>query len=622
MKSVLDDLEALEQLIVQDSFEKGIVRIGAEQELNFVDKHWRPAPIGHKVLEDIGEDYLTTEYGKYNLEINMPPYELNGKCLSLMHNNIKEKLTVVAQAAKARGARIVLCGILPSIRRRDITLDSLTPEPRYEALLKVATDEGNGTYQFYIKGIDELYSANNPLAFGTTMTSMQVHLQVSADDIVRKFNWAQALAAPQLACATNSPLLMNKRLWHETRIALFEQSTDTRYRKLEKSEHVPRVNLGTGWANENIIELFREDVALHPPYLYTEVDEIATDVIKEGKTPSLSALCFHHGTVYQWNRACYGVADGVPHLRIENRVLPSGPSLPDEMANVAFWIGAVQGITSNYHNIHQEMDFNDIKENFLKAAQHGLHSQFRWIDGEYVSAKELILDELLPIARGGLEQAGVDEEDIATYLRIIEERTSTGKTGSQWILDSFNRISKTHTVSEASIAVTAGLSYRAEEGKPVHEWNFPEMSEGDSWIDRYPTVGSLMVTEIYTVREDDLIDLAANIMGWKKVGSIPVLNKEEELVGIINKSTLLDHFMQNKNEEHVLASQIMISELTTAESETSLGEALDIMIDQNLNCLPVITEDGHLAGMITETDILRVSKQLYNELLNTKEDEK
>src|SRR5262249_24918575 len=149
-------------------------------------------------------------------------------------------------------------------------------------------------------------------------TSFQVHYQVSAEEFVQLYNIAQAVTAPVLAAATNAPLLFGRRLWRETRIPLFQQAVDTRGASHHMRERSPRVSFGTRWVEQSVVELFQEDLARFRVLLGAALQEDSLVMLQKGQMPSLQALRIHNGTVYRWNRACFGFNDGKPHLRIEN----------------------------------------------------------------------------------------------------------------------------------------------------------------------------------------------------------------------------------------------------------------------------------------------------------------
>ncbi len=615
MSHLLNDVEIFEQMLTSDIFEKGVQRIGAEQEMVFVDEAYRPAFIGPEINAALHKDFITTEYARFNIEVNADPMPFSGKCLSGMKKNLSDKIALIIEEAKKYKAEVLFTGILPTIRKADTTQDSITPEPRYNALLENVNAQRGKHYEFNIKGLDELINRDNPSTFGGCMTSLQIHLQVDVDNIINQYNWAQLIAAPTLACATYSPLFLGKRLWHETRIALLKQTTDTRKPYSNTKNEEARVSFGNAWIKDSIVEVYHDDIATYKAFITKEMQENPKEVLDAGQVPKLEALSFHNGTVYRWNRICYGCTEGKPHLRIENRVLPAGPTLEDEIANAAFWLGLMNGMPERYKNLQQKMPFDEVKNNFLKAARLGIEVQFQWLDGQMISAQDLILNELLPIAQAGLEAAQVDTEEANHYLHIIEQRTRTGHTGSRWMLNSYNRLIANSTPDETMIAITAGMLERQKQGDPVHCWTLADAQEAGSWRNRFWHVEQVMTSTLYTVEEDDIVDFATHIMTWKNIGHIPV-EKDGKLTGLITKDAIISYAAshQGKDMSQMAVKEIMITDLITATPDMKILEAIELIIINNISCLPVV-EAGKLAGIVTEHDFVRISHHLYQELL-------
>ncbi|HEX9885862.1 MAG TPA: hypothetical protein VGA70_05215, partial [Longimicrobiales bacterium] len=337
-KALLRDLQALEQMLRQGMIESGVRRIGLEQEMFLVGEDWRPSPVAVEVLELLGDDApFTTELARFNLEMNVDPQVLVGPCFRTLEREIGVLLDRVRTAASEVGARVCLTGILPTLAKSDLDMDNITPRHRYFALNEALNRmRGGESYRLRIEGTDELNIEHDSVMLEACNTSCQVHLQVSADEFARFYNVAQVVAAPVLASAVNSPLLFGKRLWAETRIALFQQSIDTRGASIDYREVAPRVRFGEGWVRQTVTELFREDIARFRVLLSAPVEGDSVEALARGEIPGLMALQLHNSTVYRWNRPCYGISDGKPHLRIECRVLPSGPTVRDEVANAAF----------------------------------------------------------------------------------------------------------------------------------------------------------------------------------------------------------------------------------------------------------------------------------------------
>jgi CBS domain-containing protein len=621
---IYQDIKALELIIENDKFEKGITRIGAEQEIALIDSSFRPVNTAQDILGVLRNDHkITNELPLFNLEVNLSPLELTGNCLSAMEDELKTELRKIYDAAKKFKSKPVLVGILPTIRQSDLTMDNMTPNPRYFALNKVLTEMRGSEYDFRIQGTDELITKLDSIMFECCNTSFQVHYQVSADDFISAYNWAQVVAAPALAVATNSPLLLGKRLWRETRIAIFQQSTDTRRNLGFLREQEARVYFGTDWARNSVTDIFKEDVARHPVLIASDIQRDSVDMVRNDEVPVLKALRLHNGTVYKWNRPCYGIHNGIPHLRIENRVLPSGPSVIDEIANAAFWIGMMHGMPDEYRNISEKFEFDQARTNFYKVAQMGMGTAFRWIDGKTYNAQDLVLREMLPIAREGLKKARVDADDISTYLDIIEERTTTGNTGSQWILDSFNTLKREGTQDEAVVALTAGMVRRQRKNIPVHRWDAADIDEAGSWVNRYWRIDQIMSVNLYTAREDDLIDRIPNLMSWKDISYVPVENEDNQIIGLVTYSELISYYATHTTEEHALTTvrDIMITDPVCIDAETLTIEAINIMRRRKIGCLPIIRGNNVLVGIVTKEDFVNVADHFLQEYWSEKKSE-
>ncbi|MDH3746163.1 MAG: CBS domain-containing protein, partial [Acidobacteriota bacterium] len=426
-----------------------------------------------------------------------------------------------------------------------------------------------------------------------------------------------AIAAPVLAAATNSPMLFAKQLWRETRIALFQQSIDTRSLTGPLRESTPRVSFGRAWIKQSALEIFQEDLARFKVIMTREVTEDPFECLQRGIAPQLQALRLHNGTVYRWNRPCYGISDGKPHLRIENRVLPAGPTPLDEIANAAFWFGLLRGIDEAHDDITRVMDFEAAHENFIKAARLGMAAHLDWPGRRNVPVQELILEELLPLARVGLGKIGVDDSDIDRYLEVIEERTRSLKTGSRWIVDSFDSMRRSTEPSKALAAIVAGTIERQLEGAPVHTWSLAELHEAGDHRNHYERVEHFMTRDLFTVHEDDLVDVAAYVMDWKHIRHVPVEDNKNRLVGLITHRSLLRLSTASTpgSATTTPVSEIMRANVITARPETTTLDAMRRMRTNGISCLPVVQDDNHLVGIVTERDFMRIAIQLLEDYL-------
>ncbi len=629
MKYVLKDLRALDRMLDEgDWFETDPIRIGAEQELCLVDQQAKAWPRSMEILDKLHADdggSYTTEFAKFNLEINLKPLEFHGDCLSRMEENLQHKVDAVRKEAEELGGDIVLTGILPTIRKMDVDLKNLTPLQRYRALCQAITKLRSEDFDLRIQGMDELLMKFDSPLLEACNTGFQVHLQVGPDEFVPKYNIAQLITAPVLASTVGSPILFGKRLWNETRIALFQQSVDTRTVGDHLRESSPRVTFGNEWVDQSILEIFQEDTARYRVMLSSEVTEDVDKLLDEGTPPALKALQVHNGTVYRWNRPCYGVTDGKAHLRIENRVCPSGPTVTDEIANSAFWLGLMNQMEEYYPNVSDKMDFDDARMNFFAASKLGLDTKFRWFDDKRINAVDLITEELLPIAREGLQKAEIDDSDITSYLEIIEERVTAGQTPSHWMLDNYAALMKENPSKEQTLAaITTAMIKNQKKGEPVHKWGRARMEDLEHWKPSSLIVEEFMTTDLFTVQQDDLLEFTANLIDWRRIRYVPVEDDKKHLVGLVTMRMVFNAYSKAVNhDEDVVESveDIMITNPITIHPEASIMEAMEIMGSQKIGCLPVV-KNNRLVGIITEQNYMTIVARLLKVLdLNNDSDE-
>jgi CBS domain-containing protein len=475
-------------------------------------------------------------------------------------------------------------------------------------------------FEFTINGIDQLSVKHDNVMLEACNTSFQVHFQVSPENFARNYNIAQVLTAPLLAAAVNSPILLGKRLWHETRIAVFEYSIDTRSNLQQERGLMPRVHFGDRWIEESVTEIFKEDIARFRTVLTTDTEDDPLGMLDRGVIPSLNALRLHNGTVYRWNRPCYGVKDNVPHLRIENRVIPSGPTVLDEVANAAFFFGMMAGMIAQVKDVRQLLTFADVKSNFLAAARDGIRAQMNWFNDAHLPAKQLVLEQLLPLAREGLEESGIDRDDIDRYLGVLQDRVTHRRTGARWALESLETMGPQGTSDQRLRCVVASMVKQQSSGKPISEWELAEYSPEQDWRDSYQTVGQFMTHDLFTVRSDDIVDFAATLMDWRHVRHVPVEDAEGRLVGLVSHRCLLRLFAQGRvgGEDKITVGEIMDTKPVTVSPDTPTVEAIRIMREQRLACLPV-TRGDKLVGIITEHDFIIIASRLLEDQLKPEE---
>lgn len=594
---LLKDIQALEIMIKTDAFEKGIQRIGAEQELCIVDKYYRPSFNALKILDSIDDGHFTTELGLFNIEANLDPLVLKEDCFSQLEQDLKALLAKAHQSAKEiADNKIILAGILPTFKRKDLVFENMTPHQRYKTLNDVMRKIRGDNFRVQVRGVDELILNHESILFEACNTSFQVHLQIDLEHSIDQYNWAQAIAGPMLAVMTNSPMLLGRELWSETRIALFQQSIDLRNKSHLLIEQKPRVSFGNDWVRNSILELFTDDVVRYAPLVTTDFGTDAVTELNNGIQPELKAMNLHNGTLYKWNRVCYGVHKNVAHLRIENRYIPSGPSVKDEIANAMFWVGVMLGMPEDCKSIWKRMAFKDAQGNFIKAARTGMDTYFNWFN-EGVSAKELTLDTLLPMARTGLSKAKVSQKDIDFYLNIIEQRVTQNISGSKWMVRSSRKLQELKSREEANILLTYNLHKNQATDAPVHEWELANAEDADDAYSRNK-VYKIMSTQIFTVNENDSVRLIQSIMKWKGIHHLPVVDKNHSVVGLITYNRI----SKDNIDQDVSVKDIMTKHIKTAPPGMTIEEAKDMMISHSIGCLPIL-DHGELVGLVTKTDL-------------------
>jgi CBS domain-containing protein len=422
--------------------------------------------------------------------------------------------------------------------------------------------------------------------------------------------------APVLAASTNSSVLFGRRLWAETRIALFEQAVDIRTPGLHLRDAQGRVSFGTRWLTGSVADLFKENVTRFRPLVGTDPGEDAIALLDRGLVPELKALRLHNGTVYRWNRPCYGISEnGKPHLRIELRVLPSGPTIADEVAGAALWLGLMSELGATLDDLPARLDFDHARANLYAAARDGLGARFTWLDGEEVLAQPLLLDRLLPLAAAGLARAGVDAADAARYLGIVEERVRTLRIGSRWMIQSMAAMKERGSTGARATALVAAMIARQKTGKVVSEWEGAQLVEDDSVRTGHHKVAQYMTTDLVTVRADDPVELVADLMGWERIRHVPVEDERGRLVGLVSYGAVLRHMTDLAKHPpppgapSAPVSAIMKKSLITVTPDALMLMAIHLMRRNRIGCLPVKQGD-HLVAILTEEDLVGIASEV------------
>jgi len=599
IRHLLNDVKALEIMLDSNLIEDDILRIGSEQEFCLVNKNWRPSKKSEEILNNINDTHFTTEIALFNLEINLDPVELKTNAFSIVEDQLNTLLKKAKASAKKFNNKIVLTGILPTISKKELEFKYMTPKPRYWMLNDMLKELRGTNFRLHLRGVDELFTKHDSVMFEGCNTSFQMHLQIAPNDFISSYNWAQAISGPVLSICTNSPILLGRELWSETRIGLFQQSIDTRNSSFALENKQSRVSFSKKWAKGTVVDLYKNDIAKHKVIISSEIESNSLDEIKKGNIPKLKALCLFNGTIYRWNRPCFGITDGKPHLRIENRYIPAGPSSLDEMANFAFWVGLMKGRPKKFDDMPSVMEFNDAKSNFVKAARNGKESVLLWM-GKQISARNLVVNELIPIAKSGLEKMNIDKKDIDRFLSVIKNRAES-QTGSQWKVKNYRILRKSLKQDDALLALTKAIYENQKNNIPVHQWpiidNHPEGYQ-DAHL-----VGHIMSTQLFTVNKNDLADLATSIMNWKGVHHVPVEDNTGKLCGLLTETHMkrfIDNNVENKN---IIVADIMIKNVIIVKPNTKILEAIHLMKKYNIGCLPVV-QGKSLVGIITTKDII------------------
>ncbi|MBL8856007.1 MAG: CBS domain-containing protein [Planctomycetaceae bacterium] len=625
---LLNDLKAIRIMQAEGMFESGVYKIGAEQELFVLDDDFRPSLNGPEVLQALNHPNFTHEVARFTMEINLDPVTLAGPSFSTMDRQLVDLMALADQTAERLNKRLIAIGILPTIGIGELDSKYMTPLDRYRLMEKRIIElRGGGDTELAIQGVDDMMMKHDNILFEACNTSFQVHLQIEPKQFVDAYNWAQAISGIVLSIGTNSPLLMGRELWSETRIALFQQSVDTRTRDAGLRQRQARVYFGNRWIRDNLLEIFQEDVARYP-LLITGEPEDSLELLRRGVVPKLRALALHNGTIWKWNRVCFGSNGQQAHLRIENRYLPAGPTTMDEMANAAFWVGLMRGMPASMKRIWEKMDFREAKDNFLKAAQHGMDVELSWM-GQTQSARRLILDYFLPMAWKGLLESGVDSRDVSKYLSIIEHRAVTRMTGSKWQRQYFRATDSRAETYQRQIALTREYWQKQRSGLPVADWTIGPFGQPHSLNLMQQRVDTIMSTDLITVGQEDLFELALQIMWWRNIQHLPVEDTHGQIVGLLSRSDFLPEFRQleweylkgldalqtdeGRVEFDSLCGDRMIMNPVCIPADQTVGDAKSLMLEKKIGSLPVVKK-GKLVGIVTKRDILRLERA--NESLN------
>lgn len=481
-KKVQSCVAALERMLRDNAFTDDVVPpqplLGMEIEFNLVRGDMSPAMSNSAVLEAIDDDAVfQTELGQFNVEMNVKPGPLTGDATFDLERTLRESLIAAAARIDRQDAQLVMIGMLPTLQLEHLGREWITANPRYELLNEQIFAARGEDIELDLEGValpgrprEQLRADTNSVVPEAACTSLQLHLRVAPEAFADHWNSGQCLAGIQVALAANSPFLAGKALWHESRIPIFEQATDTRPLELKNQGVRPRVWFGEQWIT-SVFDLFEENSRYFPALLPELSDDDPLAELDAGLVPALSELQMHNGTIYRWNRPVYDCADGKPHLRIENRVLPAGPTVLDIMANAAFYYGALRGLVDSERPLWPRMSFNAATENLHVGAKYGLDAELYWPDIGWVGAAELVLRRLLPLADEGLTAFGLSAAARERYLSVIEGRCITKQTGAAW---QRAQVARREDAGESRTVALAGMlgDYvtNMREGDAVHTW--------------------------------------------------------------------------------------------------------------------------------------------------------
>ncbi len=464
-------LDVFARMLVADMFDRsGEAMTGMEIELNLVDTGGDPSMSSAEVLALIDDPAFQTELGRFNLEINVAPRSLGGDALTGLERDVRDQLNAAQAKANAAGAGLVMVGILPTLLPEHVTSEAITHNPRYALLDEQILAARGEDLHIAINGVEDLETYADTIAPEAACTSVQLHLQVSPDLFADHWNAAQCLAGVQVALAANSPYFLGRELWRESRIAVFTQATDTRSVELKAQGVRPRVWFGERFVT-NVFDLFEENLRYFPALLPVVEDEDPEAVLEAGGAPALQELRLHNGTVYRWNRPVYAVVDGRPHLRVENRVLPAGPSVLDVMANAALYYGLLRVLADSERPVWTQMSFQAAADNFTAGATRGIDAQVFWPGSGEVPVTELVLRRLLPMAYEGLDRWGVDTAVRDRLLGVVEQRCTSGRNGAVWQTDRVHRLEAAGESRRSALRLmTHEYAELMHSNEPVHTW--------------------------------------------------------------------------------------------------------------------------------------------------------
>lgn len=451
LQNLNKETELLNEFFNRQVFADEAPVAGYEIEAILVDDYGLPQSLNQIFLDKLNEPLVVHELAAFNVEINSPPVVLKNRALNQMEYNLQQTWDTARRVAQDLSIDLMMIGILPNIQEEQLTLANMSQLNRYKALNEQVFKLRNGKpIRLDISGKETIKATHYDVMLESACTSFQLHLQTPISSAVDFYNISIMISAPIVAATANSPYLFGHELWDETRIPLFEQSVEI------GSEDYRRVTFGSGYAKHSLMECYNENLANYP---------VLVPLKKQDELSHLSHLRFHNGTIWRWNRPLIGFDNNnVPHMRIEHRVIPAGPSIIDSIANAALYYGLVHALVDDVNIIQEELPFHVAKQNFYACAKHGLSAELNWPGEGVIPVRNLLLDELIPAAKRGLEKLDIEEDDIKKYISIIQERVTNEQNGANWQ----RRWVSKHGRDMQHLA--CNYLEQQNSGLPVHKW--------------------------------------------------------------------------------------------------------------------------------------------------------
>ncbi|RLA03906.1 MAG: hypothetical protein DRQ47_04300 [Gammaproteobacteria bacterium] len=463
-----DQIDILKDVIEQPDFGTDPLRIGAEVEMYLMNKSGHVSPVNLKLLEMLKDEQFQTELNQFNLELNLSPVKAAGKPFSALTKEMLEKFHYLWNVADKIDTRPLTVGILPTLKEQDISNDYMTDMDRYRVLARELLKQRGEPFHIKIDGQESVDFKTSQVCVEGANTSLQIHLMTDKEKFANTFNAAQLTLPMALGISANSPMIMGKCLWDETRVVLFKQSIDNRMEDASGWRQPSRVTFGHGWVRKSGWELFAETVNLYQPIFPELFDEDESKAL-----PELAELNLHMGTTWPWNRAVYS-NKGKGHMRIEFRALPAGPTALDMAANAAFSIGMAVGLESKVDEFIARIPFRFAEYNFYRAAKNGLNATVLWPQKYQNKPVEVpirnVIDDMLQVADDGLSQLNIERLERDKFLNIIHRRLQKNINGARWIKETVRHYRKSMDNDKACTRMLDEYFENQMGGQPISEW--------------------------------------------------------------------------------------------------------------------------------------------------------